>query len=207
MGGAVGTVMNLGKSITTIVSNENNADKDKNDDKDEDRDPRRRNSLAFYISQFVNYEGEDYAKVIEAVKKDKYSKTGGKPPNIRNSSNMSNSLPKLLFLSLQYMIIEFSKIADAVIQGNMKELRNQVFVYFKFINRPYKDHHIGNTLLHMICQEGYYNMLTYLSNPANRSGLDSEVLNFMAKNDRNRIPLLLCFTPPTATVNIHSAFT
>jgi hypothetical protein len=111
-------------------------------------------------------------------------------------------LKKLNFVRsfFSFFFLEFSKLADAVIQGSMKELRNQVFVYFKFINRSYKDHHMGNTLLHMVCQEGYYNMLTYMANPMNRSGLDSEVLDFMAKNDRNRIPLFLCFTPPTACV-------
>lgn len=82
----------------------------------------------------------------------------------------------------------------------MKELRNQVFVYFKTINRHYKDNHHGNTVLHMICQEGYYPMLEQLFNPANRSGMDDDVfLEVNAENDRHRIPLFLCFSPPPAT--------
>jgi hypothetical protein len=90
MGSAASTVANLTKSFTTVVKAEPGNEKDlKNDDKDEEKDPRRRNSLAFYISQFVNYEGEDFMKVVEAVKQDKYSKTGGKPPNVRNSSEFS----------------------------------------------------------------------------------------------------------------------
>lgn len=96
--------------------------------------------------------------------------------------------------------IEFGKIADAITQGNVKELRNQVFVFFKTINRHYKDNHQGNTILHMICQEGYFQMLEQLLNPANRSGLDDDVfLEINAVNDRNRTPLFLCFTPPSAT--------
>ncbi len=83
----------------------------------------------------------------------------------------------------------------------MKELRNQVFVFFKHINRKYKDHHNGNCIIHMLCQEGYYNMLTYLLNPANRSGMDSTELEIAPRNDRNRTPLFLCFTPPAATVS------
>ncbi len=56
-----------------------------NDDPAED-DGRRRNSLAFYISQFVNYDGEDFAPLLESVLKDKYAKTGGKMPVARPSS-------------------------------------------------------------------------------------------------------------------------
>lgn len=52
----------------------------------EEKDDRRRNSIAFYISQFVEYEEDDFAPLIEIVQKDKNSKTGGKPPTIRNSS-------------------------------------------------------------------------------------------------------------------------
>lgn len=99
---------------------------------------------------------------------------------------------------LQYT--EFGKIGDAITNGNAKELRNQVFVFFKTINRHYKDNHHGNTVLHMICQEGYYTLLEQLFNPANRSGLDDDVfLEVNAVNDRNRTPLFLCFTPPSAT--------
>lgn len=95
---------------------------------------------------------------------------------------------------------EFSKIADSVLHGNMKELRNQVVVYFKTINRKYMDHHLGNTLLHMVCQEGYYSMLQFMLNPAYRSDLDTNDLEIQPKNTRNRTPLMLCFTPPSATV-------
>lgn len=83
----------------------------------------------------------------------------------------------------------------------MKELRNQVVVYFKTINRKYMDHHLGNTLLHMVCQEGYYSMLQFMLNPAYRSDLDTNDLEIQPKNMRNRTPLMLCFTPPSATVS------
>lgn len=53
----------------------------------EDKDDRRRNSLAFYITQFINYDGDDFNVLIENVKKDKFSKSGGKPPTVRASSN------------------------------------------------------------------------------------------------------------------------
>lgn len=52
----------------------------------EERDDRRRNSLAFYISQFVQYENEDFNPLIDTVMLDKYAKTGGKPPAVRHSS-------------------------------------------------------------------------------------------------------------------------
>lgn len=60
---------------------------DKSADKDlVHHDNRRRNSLAFYVSQFVDFEEDDFAPLIEGVKADKISKNGGKPPNIRHSS-------------------------------------------------------------------------------------------------------------------------
>ena len=96
---------------------------------------------------------------------------------------------------------EFSKIADSVLHGNAKELRNQVVVYFKTINRKYLDHHLGNTLLHMVCQEGYLSMLQFMLNPANRSDVDTNELDIDPQNFRNRTPLMLCFTPPSATVS------
>lgn len=43
-----------------------------------------------------------------------------------------------------YFCIEFSKLADTILGGNMKELRNQVIVHFPNINRKYKDHHLEN---------------------------------------------------------------
>lgn len=43
-------------------------------------------------------------------------------------------------------------------------------------------------------------MLEYIFNPLNRSGLDDDIdLEINIANDRNRIPLFLCFTPPSAT--------
>ncbi len=50
------------------------------------KDDRRRNSLAFYISQFVQYEDDDYSKLVDAVRNDKNAKTGGKPHTVRPSS-------------------------------------------------------------------------------------------------------------------------
>ena len=45
----------------------------------------------------------------------------------------------------------------------MFELRNQVVVNWQAINNPFSDVHHGNAILHMICQEGYYEMVSYAS--------------------------------------------
>lgn len=55
-----------------------------------EKDDRKRNSLAFYISQFVEYEDDNFGPLVELVQKDKNSKNGGKPPTIRNSSKFSS---------------------------------------------------------------------------------------------------------------------
>jgi len=70
----------------------------KAEDKDlEDKDDRRRNSLAFYISQFVEYEEDDFGPLILLVQKDKNAKNGGKPPTIRNSSKIDELFRALLY--------------------------------------------------------------------------------------------------------------
>ena len=76
MGSVIGA---LKSTITTASTNE----LAKKDEKDEEKDPRRLNSLAFFVSQFITYEGEEFGKVIDNIKKEKF---GGKQPKIRNSS-------------------------------------------------------------------------------------------------------------------------
>jgi hypothetical protein len=80
----------------------------KADDKDlEEKDNRKRNSIAFYISSFVEFEEDNFGPLIEVVMRDKNAKTGGKPPTIRNSSECcavavlltSPSFPSPPFLS------------------------------------------------------------------------------------------------------------
>lgn len=102
-------------------------------------------------------------------------------------------------------LVEFGKIGDTISMGNVRELRNQVFVEFRNINRKYPDHHRQNTLLHIVCQEGYHSMVSYMLNPANRNDVDNNKLEISPKNDRGRSPLFLCFTPPTATVRFSSS--
>mmetsp|Transcript_30546 Transcript_30546/g.51153 ORF Transcript_30546/g.51153 Transcript_30546/m.51153 type:complete len:368 (+) Transcript_30546:337-1440(+) len=51
----------------------------------------------------------------------------------------------------------------------------------------------------MACQEGYYPMVQFMTNPQNRSDLDQNELEIEPRNLKNRTPLMLCFTPPCAT--------
>jgi hypothetical protein len=90
-------------------------------------------------------------------------------------------------------------IADAVGHGNMRELRNQVIGNYKTITRKYKEHWLGNTLLHIVCQEGYASMLTFIMDPKNHSEFDDIEVDIDCLNDRKRTPLFMVFTPPTAT--------
>lgn len=58
------------------------------EDKIEIKDDRRRNSLAFYIARFNQFEEDDFNILVEEVKKDK-QKNGGKANNIKVSSKYS----------------------------------------------------------------------------------------------------------------------
>eukprot|EP01036_Dinobryon_divergens_P030701 gene30701-39985_t len=170
MGSAIGSFRKIDFAAGTGV-----------DDHGEEKkiDDRRRNSLAFYISEFVLYdndkENDNYKALIDLVKNERKAKHASVRPS------------------------KFSKLADTILHGNMKELRNQVIVHWPNINRKYKDHHFDNSLLHMACQEGYYAMLLFMGDKHNHSEFDDAVLDFTAKNMRDRTPLFLCFTPPTAT--------
>ncbi len=53
------------------------------------RDDRRRNSLAYNISTFVQWEEDEYVKLVESVKHDRMGKNGGKPHALRPSSKLS----------------------------------------------------------------------------------------------------------------------
>ena len=137
---------------------------------------RRRNSLAFYIQEYVTYEGEDYTNLVEDIKRDK---ARNKKESVRNS--------------------KFSRVADKVLNGSFKELREQTVVHFRYINRQYKDHHMERTLMHFACQEGYFQMLTFMEDPHNHSDLDKNDLDLQPRDVKNRTPLMLCFAPRTAT--------
>lgn len=92
-------------------------------------------------------------------------------------------------------------IAERVCQGSMKQLRDQVILDFKYVNRRYRGIYANNTLLQLICQEGFYDMLVFLMDEKNHSVLDDQVLDIVGRNERDRTSLHLCFTPPSLTYN------
>ncbi len=105
----------------------------------------------------------------------------------------------VFFLLFVGFSAEFLVISERVAQGSMKQLRECVILEFKMINRRYRIKFNNATLLHIICQEGYYEMLEFIVEDKNHSSLDETKLELAPRNDRNRTPLHLCFTPPTLT--------
>lgn len=140
-----------------------------------EKDSRRRNSLAYNIERFINFEGDDFAPLLREVKDEKVAQM---VKAVRPS--------------------KYTAIGDNILEGNYRELRNQVMLNFKQINRRYKEH-FGNTVLHFCCQEGYPDMLDFIFKDSNHSALDDVDVEIDGKNERKRSPLLLCFSPPTAT--------
>mmetsp|Transcript_24607 Transcript_24607/g.46233 ORF Transcript_24607/g.46233 Transcript_24607/m.46233 type:complete len:473 (+) Transcript_24607:180-1598(+) len=92
-----------------------------------------------------------------------------------------------------------NKTADAVANGNMRCMREQVIGHFTTINRPYTAHWEGDTLLHIVCREGYKIMVEFMFDPKNRSIFDTTQLVADVENAKWRTPLHLAFTPPSAT--------
>lgn len=64
---------------------------------------------------------------------------------------------------------------------------------------PYTGHWEGDTLLHIVCREGYYVMCEFMFNPKNRSIFDTTQLVTDVENSKWRTPLILAFTPPSGT--------
>ena len=144
-------------------------DKDKKDD-------RRRNSLAFNIKRFNDWEEEEFTALVEEIR-----------GHVADGGN-----------SKKEKVTKFSRMAEGVMRGNHRELKNQV-VNFQTINRKYPNQHNDSVLLHLICSEGYQEMFEFLVNPRNHAESDNIPLDVDAKNNRGRTPLMMCFTPPTAT--------
>jgi len=61
--------------------------------------------------------------------------------------------------------------------------------------------------MHIICQEGYYDMLAFMFDPTKHTRFDHVKLNLNVYNDRRRTPFMLCFTPPSATYMGESIYT
>jgi serine/threonine-protein phosphatase 6 regulatory ankyrin repeat subunit A len=142
-------------------------------------DPRRRNSLAFNITQFVAWEEEEYdelvADAVEETEKRLHKYKNAKPTKL-------------------------SKIATNILLGSFPELRRQCCVHYKSINRQFQDQFELSQILHFCATEGFYEMIEFVMDPSNHTDIDdSVVLELNTHNGRKRSPLMLCFTPPHCT--------
>lgn len=140
------------------------------------KDPRKRNSLAFNIVKFIEWEEDEYGALVDDIRTYKAEQNAGKKDKIT----------------------KFSRMAENVLRGNNRELKFQV-VNFQSINRKYPNQHNDGTLLHFICSEGYDAMFEFLINPRNHAESDNIRVDIDARDNRNRTPLMLCFIPPTAS--------
>lgn len=120
---------------------------------EEPKDPRRRNSLAYNIATYVRAEVEDnYDKILEEIRREKNE----------------------IVYRPRAATAKYTKIAEGVLQGSMKELRDQTLQSFRTINRKFKDQFINQSLIHLVCQEGYYVMLDFMIDPKNHSVFEEE---------------------------------
>lgn len=142
-------------------------------------DERRRNSLAHYIERYLKFDGDDYNQLVLEIKAEKEAQAPKKKAGIRDKKN--------------------ALIAETVALGSMQEVRFQVINNFRKINKNYRDPWSGNTLIHLMCQEGYLNMLEFAFDDTKHTRFDHVDIDLSNRNDRDRLPFFLCFTPPTST--------
>ena len=173
------------------------------------RDPRRRNSLAYNIASYVrfNQEEDSFDDILNEIRTER-NKVVYK---IRAATAKYTAIAEaVLHVSLHGLVI----VILMVMKGSMKEVRDQTLQSYRTINRKFRDQFLNQTLLHFICQEGYYVMLEFVIDPKNHSVFEDEgglplyfynrssiflVLDINPKDVKGRTPLYLCFTPPTAT--------
>jgi ankyrin repeat protein len=144
---------------------------------------RRRNSLAFHITQFCRYEEDDYQALVDET--------------VADIERTAHELGK--HHKRQARESKMVKAARAIQAGDMHAVREAVVVNYKNINRQYIETHGGDTLLHMVCREGYYDMVAFIENPKNHSEFDDTPLLINTRNENGRTPIMLCFTAPSAT--------
>ena len=150
----------------------------KEDEKELRLDNRKRNSLVFSVTDWV---GTDFGANVEALnvllsKRTKESSGGANDP--RGSRQ--------------------AKTAEAIALGNFRELREMIIGHFAQINKRYGAWD-NDTLLHIVCREGYLRMVQFMIDPKNISQFDTTEIDFNAENNKWRTPLHIIFTPPQET--------
>ena len=145
-------------------------------DEDEELEKRRRNSLQGAITEWVDaYEKE---KVDDLLKK---------------------RVKKPMVTSKDPRHAKATKTAEGIAQGDMRRLREQVIGHSNQINKKYAT--LGeDTLLHLICREGYVKMVEFLIDYFEKNGQNiPEKIQWNAENEKRRTPLHVLFTPPHET--------
>jgi hypothetical protein len=139
---------------------------------------RKRNSLAYNLEEFVKLKGADCTALIREIE----MTIKANAPQIHGTKAKLNKVPKN------------TEIGNLILHGNMRQLKTQVIVNFNTINRRYKDvTHNGNGILHFVCQEGYYEMLVFITNKKNRPDLDKDLpLDLNMHNDKVYLYMYLC---------------
>ena len=139
----------MGQCLGSAPTDAGLDDDDEDDKKKEKRkDNRKRNSQLFSLVDFVDATknrqpkpGEDEIQPLDFTQIICTNATGKKA----KETDWTKMDPRAA---------RANKVADAVANGNMRVMREQVIGHFTTINRPYTAHWEGDTLLHIVCREG-----------------------------------------------------
>lgn len=143
-------------------------------------DPRKRNSLAGDITDFICLPPE---KLVDHLDKEMKKRIADLPDAKKADPRSAKE----------------AKIAEACAEGDMRILRSEVISHFSRINKHFGGGWKGDTLLHIVAREGYAKMVEFMVNPANRSMFEKTELDVNQVNDKRRTVMHVLFTPPTAT--------
>ena len=122
------------------------------------KDSRRKNSLVFFLSQWEQCHEEAGAEAALAAVQQHLK--------AQNKANPVQSDP---------IIERTNQRARLVALGDFRQLRDRVIQEWSGINRFYGGSMQGDTLLHIVCREGYDRMLKFMLDPASRSPFETQV--------------------------------
>ncbi|CAM9750068.1 unnamed protein product [Chrysoparadoxa australica] len=147
-------------------------------------DTRRRNSLMFFMMDWVKASQSSWpAQEANMFQVAKYWKMEDKDDPTKNDP----------------ILAKLQKGPKLVSLGDFRQFKVMIIQKWKEINKSYQGALMGDTLLHIVCREGYLAMLEMMTDPKTKSMLETEVLEVNCLNKRKRTPLMLCFTPPSFT--------
>ena len=197
MGAAVAIMM--GKAGDSILAEKMRKRQEKADAEEEgDQEERRRNSLVNDIEDWLNGKVEPFEPAIEETKDSKRKKDKDSDSDSSDSDSDSDNDEQVEEMDPRTAALE--ALIGSICQGNFKVLREEVINHIATINQRFdKERWEGDSIIHVLCSEGYDRMVDFATDPKSHSIFEITNVDVNQLNQKDRSPLHIAFTPPQRT--------